>query len=128
MAKALSMDLRCRIVAAVAEGMSCRQAAARFGISPSTAIRWQAQRRLQGHVMPRAQGGDRRSGRIEGHAALILALVEEEPDLSLQELRAALGERGLSVGYGTLWRFFDRHRITRKKRPLMPPSRIARIS
>ena len=128
MATALSMDLRSRVIVAIADGMSCRQAAARFGISPSTAIRWQAQQRSQGHVIPCAQGGDRRSGRIEAHAALILALLDETPDTSLEELRAALGERGVSAGYGTLWRFFDRRRITRKKRPPMPPNRIARMS
>lgn len=59
-------------------------------------------------------GGDRRSGRIEAHAALILAPVEEMPDITLDELKAALAERGLSAGYGTLWRFFDRRRIRRQ--------------
>lgn len=128
MAKALSMDLRCRVIGAIAEGISCRQAAARFGISASTAIRWQAQQRAQGHVRPRLQGGDRRSGRVEAHAAMILGLLEEKPDTALQEMRSALSERGLSIGYGALWRFFHRHQITRKKRPHTPPSRIVRMS
>ena len=126
MAKALSMDLRHRVIGAIAEGMSCRQAAARFEVSASTAIRWQAQQRERGHVRPHVQGGDRRSGRIEAHAALVLALLDNSPDVSLEELRAALAERGVLVGYGTLWRFFRRHRITRKKRPHTPPSRTAR--
>jgi transposase len=128
MAKALSTDLRRRIVGAIAGGMSCRRAAARFGVSAASAIRWQAQQRSLGHVRPRPQGGDRRSRRIEAHAGLILALLDETPDMSLEELRAALGERGVPVGYGTLWRFFKRHRITRKKRPRTPPSRTARTS
>jgi transposase len=38
MAKPLSPDLRIRIIRAVEdEGMSCRGAAARFGVAPSTA-------------------------------------------------------------------------------------------
>ncbi|MGK2923033.1 MAG: helix-turn-helix domain-containing protein, partial [Methyloceanibacter sp.] len=41
MAKALSTDLRRRVVDATAQGMSCRQAAERFGVSASSAIRWQ---------------------------------------------------------------------------------------
>jgi transposase len=68
MSKALSLDLRTRVLAAIAEGMSCRQAAARFGVSPSSAIRWRALERQQGDARPKALGGDRRSGRIEAHA------------------------------------------------------------
>jgi transposase len=115
MSKALSLDLRTRVLAAIAEGMSCRQAAARFGVSPSSAIRWRALERQQGDARPKALGGDRRSGRIEAHAELILGLVEDKPDMTLEELRTALAAHGVSAGYGTLWRFFDRHGITRKK-------------
>jgi len=45
MGQPLSMDLRRRLLAAIDDGMSCRSAAARFGVAPSTAIRWLAQRR-----------------------------------------------------------------------------------
>jgi transposase len=37
------MDLRRRLLAAIDDGMSCRAAAARFGVALSTAIRWQDQ-------------------------------------------------------------------------------------
>ena len=49
MGQPLSMDLRTRLMGAIDEGMSCRAAAARFGVAPSTAIRWHAQRREVGH-------------------------------------------------------------------------------
>ena len=39
MPKALSFDLRSRVLAAIDAGLSCRQAAARFGVSASSAIR-----------------------------------------------------------------------------------------
>ena len=74
MAQALSMDLRSRLLAAVDDGMSCRAAAARFGVAPSTAIRWQAQRRDTGNFAPRPQGGDMRSRRVEDRGDDILAL------------------------------------------------------
>ena len=48
MAKSLSFDLRSRVLAAIADGLSCRQAAARFGVSASSAIRWQGLRRAAG--------------------------------------------------------------------------------
>jgi len=115
MSKALSVDLRDRVIAAIDEGMSCRQAAVRFGVSASSAIRWRALVRERGDVRPGPLGGDRRSGRIEGHAALILSLVDQKPDATLAELREALAERGIGVGMGTLWRFFDRRQITLKK-------------
>jgi hypothetical protein len=42
MARAISIDLRQRVCAAIAEGLSCHQAAVRFKVSASSAIRWQA--------------------------------------------------------------------------------------
>ena len=77
MSKALSVDLRERVVGAVAEGASCHAAAVRFGVSIASAIRWCARERETGSVAPKALGGDRRSGRIEAHAPLILGLVEQ---------------------------------------------------
>lgn len=126
MSKALSLDLRERVLVAIAGGMSCRQAAARFGVSASSAIRWRARVRVQGDARLKALGGDRRSGRIEAHAALILRLVEGTPDITLVELRTRLAAQGVGVGLTTLWRFFERRRITLKKRPRTRPSRIAR--
>jgi transposase len=90
MSKALSVDLRDRVIAAIEGGMSCRQAAARFGVSASSAIRWRSRVRTQGDVRPGPLGGDRRSGHVERHAELILGLVEARDDITLAELREAL--------------------------------------
>ena len=128
MSKALSLDLRNRVLAAVGAGASHRKAAARFGVSAASVSRWRALERLQGDARPGALGGDRRSGRVEAQAALILRLVEETPDITIEELRHALAARGQRFGYGTIQRFFKRHGITRKKRPPMPASRTARTS
>ena len=54
MSKALSLDLRTRVLAAIAGGLSCRQAAERFGVSASSAIRWRA---LE-YARPKALGGE----------------------------------------------------------------------
>jgi transposase len=128
MSKALSVDLRERVVAAVAAGVSCRSAAARFGISASSAIRWCSLAREGGSVAPGPLGGDRRSARIEAHAALILGLLEQKSDITLAEIQTELAKAGVPAGIGTIWRFFDRHRITRIKRRRMPPGRTARTS
>jgi transposase len=115
MGKPISIDLRQRVCQAVLEALSCRQAAARFKISASSAIRWVAQQNAVGSFAPRPQGGDRKSGRIEAEAAFILGRVAETPDITLAELQTLLSARGLDVGIGTLWRFFNRRQISFKK-------------
>ena len=116
MSKALSVDLRERVVAAIAAGSSCTAAAARCGVSPSSAIRRAALMREEGSVAPGPLGGDRRSRRIDEHATLILGLVDAKSDITLKEIRAGLAQAGVSAGIGTIWRFFARRRITWKKR------------
>jgi len=115
MAKTLSLDLRERVVAAVLQDMSCRQAAARFGVSPANAIRWCSLQRDTGSPKAKPQGGDRRSGHIQAQAAVILSLLEQRSDITLVELQAELDAAGHHFGIGTLWRFFDRHALTWKK-------------
>ena len=127
MPKALSFDLRTRVLAAIDAGLSCRQAAARFGVSASSAIRWQGMRRAGGDARPKPQGGDRLSHRTEAHADLIHAALAEVPDITLPELKARLAQHGAQVSVSALWRFCRRHKITRKKRRRMPPSKTGRI-
>lgn len=116
MTRPLSNDLRRRVVASVDGGMSRRAAAKRFGVAVSTAIKWVQAWYSTGSYRPRAQGGDRRSQRIEAHAEEILALVEETPDMTLAEIAAHLeAAHGLRVSQSTVWRFFERRGITFKK-------------
>jgi transposase len=128
MPEPLSFDLRFRVLAAIGEGASCRQAAARFGVSASSAIRWQALRRAGGDARPKPQGGDRLSHRTEAHAGLIQAALAEIPDITLPELRTRLIEHGAYVSVAALWRFCRRHKITRKKRRRTRPNRIGLTS
>ncbi len=115
MGKSLSDDLRVRVVAAVEAGTSRRQAAVRCGVRVSSAIRWVRAWRDRGEIRARPQGGDRRSGWIEAQAGLLLGQVEQRPDMTLAELQDLLRERGVAVGIGTLWRFFERRGISFKK-------------
>ena len=70
----------------------------------------------QGDPRPRALGGDRRSGRIEAHSDVILGVLVETPDITIEELCHLLAGRGLDFGYGTIQRFLVRHKMTRKKK------------
>jgi transposase len=128
MSKALSLDLRVRVLAALAQGASHRQAGERFRVSASSVSRWRTRERAQGDARPKALGGDRKSGRIEAQAETILALLEALPEATVAELRRCLSEKGLSFGESTIHRFFKRHQITRKKRRRTPQSRTALTS
>jgi len=115
MARALSTDLRRRVIAVILGGLSCRQAAERFGISPSSAIRWYGQYRASGSIAPQPQGGDRRSWRLEAEAEFIVQELAERPDITLRELQAKLLARGRRAGISTIWRLLRRRRMTFKK-------------
>ncbi len=128
MSKALSVDLRIRVLAAVAKGLTHRQAAERFGVSAASVSRWRKMERDQGDVRPGPLGGDRRSHGLERHGAMILDIVASNRDATLAEIRAALEARSVRTSIAALWRFFDRHQITLKKSRGMPASRAARIS
>jgi transposase len=124
MSMALSLDLRRRVLSAVhEEGLTHRQAAARFRVSAASVSRWRALAREKGEPRPGPLGGDRRTHVIEARAATILEVFEARRDMSLEELRTELAARGLSFGYSTLWRFFRRRGWTRKKRPRTPLSK-----
>ena len=128
MSKALSLDLRVRVLGAVRAGATHREAADRFGVSAASVSRWRARERDQGDARPKALGGDRRSGRIEAHHEAVMAALGPNRDATIEEVRHDLAARGLPFGFGTIQRFFARHAITRKKRPRTPRSKIVQTS
>ena len=109
-----SLDLRERVVGAIEGGLSRREAAEVFGISPSTAVKWMRQQQDTGSVAARPMGGDRRS-RLGGKRSFILEQLEAVPDMTIEELRDELKVHGTVVGYGTVWRFLACEKITFKK-------------
>ena len=124
---ALSDDLRERVVEAVVlGGLSRNQAAARFKVSIASAVRWVKRFNTTGEISPAPSGGDRRSGRIESHRDYLLGLIRRMPDITLLETQERLiancGER---FAVSVLWRFFDRHEITFKKKRRMPKNNNA---
>ena len=124
MAKPYSLDLRERVVAAVEGGLSRRKAAAVFDLGIRTVIEWVRRFRETGSAAAKPMGGDRRS-RLTEERDWILGRIEAEADLSLEELRDELRERGVIVGYGTVWRFFAREDITVKKKRARGRARAA---
>jgi len=126
MTRALSDDLRKRVIAAVDGGMSRRGAAERFGVGVSTAIKWVRRWRETGRWTTKRSGGDVRSHRIDAFRDEILALVETTPDITLAEIADHLHRsHGIQLALSTVFRFFRRHGVSYKKRRRTQPNRIA---
>lgn len=116
MPRPLSDDLRRRLIDCVSDGMSRRAAAERFGVAASTAVKWLRRWRESGVCAPCAQGGDRRSARIESHGETILGLIAEQTDITLSEIAGRLErEHGERFALSAIWRFLDRRGQTLKK-------------
>lgn len=127
MGKALSGDLRSRVLKASAAGMSARQAAARFGVGISSAIRWIARAKI-GELSPRPQGR-RRASSLDAHEGFIVGLIEESKDITLNEMVERLeGEQSVRISRSALSAWLGRQGWTFKKSPHMHWSRIAPTS
>jgi transposase len=109
MARTLLKDLRDRVVAAIDDGVRCRAAAAHFGVSNSSTVRWRRLALQHGKALAMPRGGDCHSGRIEAHGDFIKDLLTEQGDITLVEIQTQLSERGAPVGIGTVHRFFAQH-------------------
>lgn len=114
MAKPYSMDLRNRVVAAVDGGMSRHAAAARFGVSASTAIRWSERLQKTGSVAPSRMGGHKPLTLSGAHRDWLLERATK--DFTLRGLVAELAERGVKVDYRSVWRFAHAEGLSFKKK------------
>jgi len=124
MPKSCSSDLRDRVIDAVEEGATRREAAERFDVSASSAVRWFQVWQREGRRAPRPCGGSQSP--LEDHADQILALVAAQPDWTLDEFVAAMGKRRLAGSRSALWRFLERHGISVKKKACGQPSKTGR--
>jgi putative transposase len=116
MARPYSSDLRERVVEAVErEGLSRRQAAARFGVGIKTAIDWVQRFRKTGSVAAHPMGGQRPK-KIVGEYRDWLVQRCRTGDFTLRGLVAELSDRGLQVDYHTLWTFVHAEGLSQKKR------------
>ena len=116
MPKALSLDLRRRIAAAVVQGEPVRAVAARFQVSAATAVRL-GQKLRAGRELEPARRGKPRPALITGAAAdWLRTRLSEKPDLTLRALAAELRDQGTAVTHDTVWRFVRRAGLTVKKR------------
>lgn len=113
---AYSNDLRVRVIHVVESGAAARAAARRFAIGVSTAIRWAKRWRETGSFEAKSVKGQSRSP-LKQYEQWLLDLVRREPDLTLEEIQGRLkAEHRRKAGISSIWRFFDRHGISFKKK------------
>ena len=124
MGRALSGDLRDRVLKASEAGLSARKCAERFGVAASTAIRW-IDRATKGETTPRKPA--RRVSRLDAHAGFIDTMIEDQKDITLDEMVVRLaGERDVGIGRSMLSKWLRSRGFTYKKRPHMHWSKSAR--
>jgi transposase len=107
--------LRRRVIDFVEAGGSRREAAEQFDVSVSSAIRCLQRFRNDGTSEPTPRGGS--ISPLEKYSQGILALIAEQPDLTLREMVCVLRKRRIPASRSALSRFFARHNITVKKKP-----------
>jgi transposase len=113
MPKPYSIDFRSRVIADVETGASRREAAERYGISPSVVVIWTQRFEATGSVAAKPSGGS--TSPLEDHAEFLLGLIADKPDLTLDEIVAAMNKRRIAGSRSAVWRFFDRRNFSFKK-------------
>jgi transposase len=122
--KAYSLDLRERVVQAVAQGMTKSRAARTFSVSLATVKNYVGQVQRTGTLTPKPIPGRPREIPPEQDAALVSQLRAAQ-DATLAELCAAWATlAGVRVSVATMSRAIKRLKWTRKKRRWVPPSGI----
>lgn len=115
MARPYSLDLRERVVAQVAGGLSCHEVAELNNLVPSTVVKWTQRVRATGSPAAKPMGG-KRPYLLADERAWLLARIREKPDLTLHALLAELADvRSVIVSCDTLWRFLKREGVSFKK-------------
>jgi putative transposase len=128
MTRPYSMDLRDRVVAAVeVDGLSRHQAAERYAVSVSTAIRWMDSFRRTGSVSPGQMGGHRPKKLIGPYRDWLIERCTGQ-DFTLRGLVVELAARGLKVDYRSVWAFVHAEKLSFKKKHSSHPSRTAPTS
>ncbi len=116
MGRSSSSDLRSRIVGEIAAGRSCRAAARRFGVAPSTAVRLARRKEQTGSLAPAKQGRPVGSGWLSAHVDALVSWVEADGDITMSELSARLlAERGVKAHPASLSRLLIQQGFTVKK-------------
>ena len=123
---ALSLDLRKRIVSAYLSGEGTREVIAhRFNVSLGMVKKLLQQRRKLGHIKSLHHRAGRKRTIVAEHRIAIRKLLANKPDMTLAELREALG---LTCTLPALHYVLADMNLTFKKRRSGPPNKTGTTS
>lgn len=118
MANVLSMDLRVRFKKLMDKGLCAAAAGKMLLVSRATAARWGKKVRDGASLEPQPSGPRKGSGRLEPFMPFFLELIEQDPDITLAELQAALlAAHDVTASTSGIDALLRRHGYTYKKRP-----------
>lgn len=120
MPKSYSQDLRGRVIEAVEMGASRHEAADRFEVSVSSAVKWLQRWHESKSAAPKPRGGS--VSPLEAYAKGILTMLAAQPDLTLKEMVGELRKRRIRTSQSALSRFYGRHGVTFKKKVCRRPN------
>ena len=124
--RALSVDLRKRVIEAKKRGEESIGVAKGFGISKSCVDRWWKRYRDSGDMAPKKQGGYRGS-LLEGHDDTLRQWIKKEADLTLAELQQrCLAELEIKISIGALWKRLEGIGLSYKKNDTRRGARATR--
>jgi transposase len=124
--KTISLDLRERILTAYDTGEVTRaEVGERFRVSEAMVKKLLQQRRRTGEIGPRHYRSGRKPRILPEHRERLRALLAQKPDLTLAELRSALG---LSCTLPAIHYALAAMDLTYKKRRSMPPNKAGLTS
>lgn len=118
--KPYPLELRQRIVEAVdQQGDTIEEIAGIFQVHSSYVYKLLRQRRDTRDLAPLPHGGGASAMLESEERGVLTALVAEQPDATLVELREGIRKRkGVSVSVSTVWRWREALALTRKKSPV----------
>lgn len=115
--KAYSIDLREKIIKAYEQGdTSIRKVAARFDVSKAFVQRLLKQKKLQGHIQPKKQGGSMK-GQLDDCGPQLASMVEKLPDATLlQYCKYWEKTYNHGVSTSTMCRALQKHNLASKNK------------
>jgi transposase len=114
MARPHPPELRQRVVGFVEQGHSHRETARIFQVSVRFVNNMVLLKARTGDLVASPQGGWR-SSKLAGHESFVLSRIDDNGDLTLDDLRKELEERGVVVHRSSVGRLLARHKRSFKK-------------
>ena len=117
MPRAYSVDLRERVMAAVASGCSIAEVAQTFSVSPDAIYDWKRRLAKTNSCAPAPPSRGRPPILSPAQDLLLRDRIDAVPDATIEEHRAWLASaHGIVIGHGTICRAIARIDRPRKKR------------